>query len=159
MKAAGFTHGGFYRNFESKEALMAEACTRAFDESMDRWRTLAAGNPEAPFNAITAAYLSKEHRDQPSGGCTVAALGPELARLSEPSRSALTNGVRAQVDQLAGLLPDSHEGDRRKAALVAYASMLGAMVLARAINDDALSNEFLEVVRHAIDPVQSDARK
>jgi TetR/AcrR family transcriptional repressor of nem operon len=152
MKAAGFTHGGFYRNFESKEALLAEACTRTFDELMDRWRTLVSVNPDAPFQAITAAYLSKEHRDHPRAGCAMASLGPELARLSDPSRSALTNGVRAQVDLLAGLLPDRPESDRRKAALVAYASMVGAMVLARAVNDDALSEELLEVVKDAIDP-------
>jgi TetR/AcrR family transcriptional repressor of nem operon len=159
MKAAGFTHGGFYRNFESKEALLAEACARTFDESKERWSALVAANPGAPFQSITAAYLSKEHRDHPSGGCALAALGPEMARLSAPSRSALTTGVRAQVDQLARLLPDGSGSDRRKAAIVAYASMVGAMVMARAVNDDALSNEFLEVVKQAIDPAPGDTRK
>jgi TetR/AcrR family transcriptional repressor of nem operon len=159
MKAAGLTHGGFYGNFESKEALMAEACARTFDQSLERWSRLAAGNPSGPFQAISAAYLSTDHRDNPGRGCAMAALGPDLARLSEPSRTAVTTGVRAQVAQLAALLPDGSDNERRHAALVAYASMVGAMVLARAVNDDALSNEFMEAVKAAINPAPRKAKK
>jgi TetR/AcrR family transcriptional repressor of nem operon len=150
MKAAGLTHGGFYGNFASKEDLMAEACTQAVNDSLAVWEARAASNPQAPLQSISAAYLSPEHRDAPGTGCAVAALGPELARLGAPARLALTDGVRAQIAKIEGLLPDGTESERRQAAQAMLASMVGAIVLARAVNDTDLSDEILEAVKAAL---------
>ena len=150
MKRAGLTHGGFYGNFGSKEALMAEAVTYALDKALLKWDKLVRTQPDDPLEAIAAAYLSTAHRDHPGQGCAMAALGPEVARLAPEVRSAMTDGVRQQVDKLAALMPPESADDKRRAALVTYASMVGALVLARAVNDEALSEELLGAVHAAV---------
>jgi TetR/AcrR family transcriptional repressor of nem operon len=150
MKSAGLTHSGFYGNFGSKEELMAEACTRAIDGSLKDWEQLAEREPDDALDAVASSYLSPAHRDHPENGCTVAALGPELARLGPNVRCAVTDGVRKHLDTLAALMPPDSPDEQREAALVAYASMVGALVLARAVNDPALSQEFLSTVHAAV---------
>ena len=150
MRGAGLTHGGFYGNFGSKEALMKEAVTYALDKGVAIWDKLALKRPEDPLDAITSAYLSAAHRDHPGQGCAIAALGPEVARLAPEVREAMTEGVRKQLDKLAALMPPEDAGEKRQAALVTYASMVGALVLSRAVNDAPLSEEFLSAVHAAI---------
>lgn len=150
MKSAGLTHGGFYGNFGSKEALMAEAITYAIDVSLKDWDKVLDKKPEAPFEAVTSAYLSGKHRDNPGLGCTLAALGPEASRLSDEVRDAVTDGVRKQIDKLASLAPAASGHEQRQAALAAYAGMVGALVIARAVNDEALSEEVLGAVRWSV---------
>ncbi|HZV63604.1 MAG TPA: TetR/AcrR family transcriptional regulator [Telluria sp.] len=150
MKGAGLTHGGFYGNFGSKEALMAEAVTYALDKALLKWDKLVRTQPDDPLEAITAAYLSTAHRDHPGQGCVMAALAPDVARLAPAVRSAMTDGVRQQLDKLAALMPPESADDKRQAALVTYASMVGALVLARAVNDEALSEELLGAVHAAL---------
>ena len=155
MKAAGLTNGAFYGNFNSKEDLMVEACARTFENSASSWARLAAKHPDAPFEAITASYLSPKHRDNPGAGCAVVALGPEVARLSSGVRDALTDGVRQQLDQLIALAEAESSQEKRDAVLVAYASMVGALMLSRAVNEPGLSDEFLRVVRQALSQSQT----
>lgn len=150
MKAAGLTHGGFYGNFESKEDLMAKACARAFEGSVDNWDKLTAQGPAAALETISAAYLSPRHLDAPGFGCAVAALGADVARLSPSVRDALTEGVRKLLDKLVVLMPPGSPDEQRKAAMVAYSSMVGAVVLARAVNDAALTDELLGAVHSAV---------
>ena len=150
MKSAGLTHGGFYGNFGSKEALMAEAVSHAIDHSVKTWDKITAKHPEDPLDAITKAYLSLAHRDHPGQGCAIAALGPEVARLAPGVRSAMTDGVSRQIDKLAALMPSEADGDKRRAALVVFASMVGALVMSRAVDDEALSEEFLSAVRESV---------
>jgi len=147
MKEAGLTHGGFYGNFDSKEDLMVAACTRAFDGTAERWSTLLATNPDTALAQIVATYLSRKHVDHPGQGCAMAALGGELARLSEPVRSVTTQGVRAQIDVLAPLMDGGSARDQRRAAMAAYAGMVGALVLARAVDDAALGDEIMGAVQ------------
>ena len=149
MKSAGLTHGGFYGQFESKEDLMAQACARAFEGSLDRWRDLAARSPESPLPAVVKSYLSRAHRDQPGDGCVVAALGAEAAREGPALRRAVTDGTKALLEMLSELAPGKSKAARRQQAAATFASMVGAMVLARAVDDDALSKEILQAVRAA----------
>jgi TetR/AcrR family transcriptional repressor of nem operon len=152
MKSAGLTHGGFYGNFGSKEELLTEACQQALDESAQRWqkRIAAAPTPAAALNSITKAYLSPEHAADPGSGCAVAALGPELAREAPGPRHAVTTGIRQQLTMLQGLLQEAGEGDEadgaRSEAIATYAAMVGALVLARTVDDGALSAEILAAV-------------
>lgn len=147
MKEAGLTHGGFYGNFASKDALVEAACAHAFDGATARWRAMLAHDPDTALARIVAQYLSRRHVDQPGQGCAVAALGGELARLAGPVRAVAGTGVRAQIDLLTQLMAGADAGERRRAALAAYAGMVGALVLARAVDDSALAEEILGAVR------------
>jgi TetR/AcrR family transcriptional repressor of nem operon len=140
MKEAGLTHGGFYGHFDSKDDLVAKACTHALVNADDSWRS--AADPQA---ALAAAYLNPEHCANPGGGCVLAALGPDIARQPADARKALTDSVRTRVDQLATLLPGRSASARRKQAIATWAGLVGAMVLARGVDDPSLTEEILEV--------------
>lgn len=146
MKSAGLTHGGFYGHFASKDELMAEASARALQRLQAAWAAMAreaAAQGQEPLAVIEAAYLSPRHRDAPGQGCLLAALGSDAARQGPAVRRAVTEGVRAQVEGLASLVPGRTKAARRQRALADYASLVGAMVLARAVDDEDLSNEIL----------------
>lgn len=150
MKAAGLTHGGFYGHFESKEDLMAQACSRALDGSLAALQEVAERDGENALATIASAYLSPAHRDQTGEGCVLAALGAEAARHGSPVRSAFTQGFRSALDVLTRLVPGLSKRAKRKQALATYASMVGALVLARAIDDPELSEEVLKAVLASI---------
>jgi TetR/AcrR family transcriptional repressor of nem operon len=154
MKSAGLTHGGFYGQFASKEDLMAQACTRAFAHLADGWqRALAPGRDKATaLRKLIQSYLSATHRDHPEGGCVVAALGPESARQGPALRAAVTQGIQAQLAMLAQLMPQPTAAGQRQQAIQTYAGMVGALVLARAVDDEALSLEILHTVAAALEP-------
>jgi TetR/AcrR family transcriptional repressor of nem operon len=112
MKAAGLTHGGFYKHFASKDQLVAEATTAALDMLLEGM----AAHPT--IKAAAAAYLSTRHRDNPASGCPLAALGGELARSDKKAREAATAGFVRLVDIRAG---KDGTADARRRALVAAA--------------------------------------
>ena len=143
MKGAGFTHGGFYGHFASKEDLMAQASSHALAKGLAYWESLAGKVKDDPIATLEAHYLSKQHRDHPGAGCLLAALGADAARQDGPVRRAVTEGVRSMVGLLEGLLPGRSKAARRQKALATYASLVGALVLARAVDDPALSEEIL----------------
>jgi TetR/AcrR family transcriptional repressor of nem operon len=144
MKAAGLTHGGFYGHFTSKEDLLAEACAKAMDGSVARWQQLAQQAP-ASLASLARHYLTPAHRDHPGPGCAVAALGPDVSRVGPAVRHAMTQGVRAQIDVLAGTA-DGTPAQQRQQAMAAYAAMVGGLVLARAVDDPALSEQIMAAV-------------
>ena len=150
MKSAGLTHGGFYGHFVSKEDLMAQACARAVEGTLDAMRQeVESGRPNA-LSTIASAYLSVEHRDRTGEGCALAALGAEAARQGSPLRGAFTRGVRSMIDLLTKLLTDKSKRARRERALAIYASMVGALVLARAVDDAELSEAVMRAVLASI---------
>jgi len=150
MKSAGLTHGGFYGHFASKEDLMAQACARALEDSLDALHQVAAHGGGNALSAVASAYLSPAHRDRPGEGCALAALGAEAARHGSPVRSAFTRGVRSALDMLTRLAPGKSERAKRERALATYASMIGALVLARAVDDPELSEQVLQSVLASI---------
>lgn len=150
MKSAGLTHGGFYGQFGSKEELMAEACSRSFDSALAIWTKIggrASGNPLA---AVMKGYLSQQHRDNPGDGCVIASLGAEATRHGSSLRRAVTDGTRALLDLFTSFAPGRTKAAKRERAMVAYASMVGAVILARAVDDAALSDEILQAVTAAL---------
>lgn len=153
MEHAGLTHGGFYGHFESKEALMAEATARANGRAAGMWeqvRETGAQTPAEQRSAFAGYYLSAEHRSGPGQGCVVAALGCDAARQSPKVREAFSAGVRASAERLGAISPGRNAAARRARGLADYATMVGAMVLARAVDDEALSDEILAAARERL---------
>jgi TetR/AcrR family transcriptional regulator, transcriptional repressor for nem operon len=146
MKAAGLTHGGFYSHFASKDELAAEACAAAFEFAAEKWRRRidAADTPAAARDSISEGYLKSAYCDPTVATCPTATLVTDVARAAgdHPIREAYLDGLKQQIDALTRL----HSGDR-DAACVQLATMMGALLLARATHGDPLSEEIVSAAR------------
>ena len=141
MKEAGQTHGAFYAHFASREAMLAEAADRAGAESnAAAARVIAAVPPEQALQALMQAYLSKQHLESIETGCPISALGSEMPRQSPEVRLAATRRIKEMIDLVARQLPDWGQPAAHERALVTVATMVGTLMLARAVNDPALSD-------------------
>jgi TetR/AcrR family transcriptional repressor of nem operon len=132
MAEAGLTHGGFYAQFGSKDALAGEACTHAFDTAGRAWEAAGRGDPAGRLHRMTAFYFEPK---PPGQDCPMATLAGDVARAPAggPLRRAFTAGLRRLVTLVAGETPD----DR---ALAVTAAMVGAAVMRRAGDDAALAD-------------------
>ena len=143
MQEAGLTHGGFYAHFESREAMLAEAADRAGAESVATLEQVAAAAPpEKALQALMRAYLSKDHLEGVESGCPMAALGSEMPRQAPEVRRVATRRAKETIDLVARQLPDWGKPGAHEQALAILATMVGAMVLARAVDDPKLSDAF-----------------
>ncbi|RDU99438.1 TetR/AcrR family transcriptional regulator [Trinickia dinghuensis] len=143
MAAAGFTHGGFYKQFRSKADLMAESAACGIAQTV----ALSAGVNAPEF---VRYYLSREHRDTRATGCTMAALGGDAARQPEAVRATFAAGIESL---LAALSPEggADAGQARARSLDTLAHAVGAIVMSRACPDDSpLADEILAVCRDEI---------
>ena len=147
MRAAGLTHGGFYRHFKSKDELVASSAVKAFEEVAERFekRTAEAG-PRAALIAYVLEYLSDMHRNDPTMGCMISACGSDAPRQGAAVRKAFTNGISQLLDLAANGLSCPKE-KRSERAIELEGLMLGALVMARATNDAALSKSILAEAR------------
>jgi TetR/AcrR family transcriptional regulator, transcriptional repressor for nem operon len=138
---AGLTHGGLYSQFGSKEAIAAEAIGFALGRGRHVWQRLIERHPgRDALPAIVDSYLSRAHRDSPGTGCVVAALGTDIARQPRRVRNAFTRQLKEDFEFLSRMMPDARRSDRYDDAIAAFASMVGALILARAVDDDAFSD-------------------
>lgn len=141
MKEAGLTHGAFYAHFESREAMLAEAADRAGAEANALAASvIAAAPPEQALRALMQAYLSREHLAGIETGCPISALGSEMPRQSPEVRRAATRRIKEMIDLIARQSPDWGQPGAHERALVTAATMVGTLVLARAVDDPALSD-------------------
>jgi TetR/AcrR family transcriptional regulator, transcriptional repressor for nem operon len=141
MKEAGLTHGAFYAHFESREAMLAEAADRAGAESNALAASVIAQVPsDQALQALMQVYLSKEHLESMETGCPISALGSEMPRQSPEVRSAATRRIKENIDLVARQFPDWGQPSAHERALVTVATMVGTLILARAVNDSALSD-------------------
>jgi TetR/AcrR family transcriptional regulator, transcriptional repressor for nem operon len=152
MQATGLTHGPFYNHFESKEALISESLHDASEKALAAMDA-ASGTPQE-LQAYLHGYLSKEHRDAPGQGCLLAALAAEIAR-EQDARSVVTRHVVAMTDRLQRLLPWRVKKNARSQSLRTLSMMVGALTLARAVDDPNLSEEILREAREMIEGSQS----
>lgn len=150
MRQSGLTHGGFYNQFGSKEALAAKACAQALERSAERWRGIVAkvGEGDAPA-ALAADYLSERNRMAAETGCALVAVGADAARKG----GELAEAFRGGLEGLAAVLTEA-TGNRPQ-ALAQLSQMVGAMVLARAVDNPALSEEILAAARMRCGQAQS----
>jgi TetR/AcrR family transcriptional repressor of nem operon len=142
MKEAGLTHGGFYGHFKSKDELAAEAVREALargTERMSRYTDL---------ESYVAAYLSERHCADRADGCGLAALGADVPREGRGVRRAITDFVASRLESIAALFKGSAAG-RRKRAIATLSGLVGALTLARAVEDKALAREILATAREA----------
>ena len=142
MAAAGFTHGGFYKNFGSKADLMAEASANSLAQSLISAEALS-------IKDFIDVYVSRAHRDARATGCTLAALCGDAARQSGDLKSAFAEGIESTLQSLSEKSPngpDAPAGEAREQMIDLLARALGAIVLSRACPDDsALADEILAV--------------
>lgn len=145
MKEAGLTHGGFYAHFASREALLAEAADHAGAEAVAMFSGAASRAPaQRSLQALLRAYLSEEHRNHPDTGCPIAALGSEMPRQAPAVRRAATRRIKEMIDVVARQMPDWGKPGTHERALATASTMIGAMVLARAVDEKALSKAILK---------------
>src|SRR5882672_1967762 len=141
MKDAGLTHGGFYAHFPSREAMLAEAADRAGSDSVAVMERIAATSPpQRALQAMMQAYLSKPHVEGIETGCATAALGSEMPRQAPEVRRAATRRIKEMIDLVARQSPDWGQPGVHERALGTVATMVGALVLARAGDDPRLSD-------------------
>lgn len=141
MAAAGLTHGGFYRHFESKDQVVAEACNAAVDTLVSELEEVAQAGG---FEAAVRLYLSTRHRDSLDTSCPYAALGSELARSNEQVRDVATLGLERVIELLAAPSDTQDAESARARCVVAMCTMMGALTLSRMVSRPTLSTEILE---------------
>lgn len=135
MKAAGMTHGGFYGHFSSKDDLVAQTLAHA----------LAADSlGDGEFSDFVRSYLARRHRDNPGNGCPTAGLAAAIRHQTPAAKAAMTEGLRSQIARIEQALPNEGSVAARRAAIGSWAAMVGAVILARAVDDPELSDEVLE---------------
>ena len=145
MKEAGLTHGGFYAHFDSREALVIEAFGYAMDRSMEHWRQITDEvSPDKRLGLVAEAYLSTLHRDNPGHGCSIPALGAEIARESPKARKAFAGKLDEMIEMITDFIPNLPRKAARKQAIATLATMAGTMLLARIAGSSELSDEVLK---------------
>lgn len=153
MKEAGLTHGAFYAHFDSREAMLAEAAARACAESAAAAADVVASVPPGTALAsMLGRYLSREHVHQVELGCPLAALGSETVRQAPEVRHIATRHIKEVVDLIARQSPDWGQPGAHERALATVATMVGALLLARAVDEPALSDSLREAALKHLAP-------
>jgi len=162
MERAGLTQGAFYKQFASKEDLVAQASRRALESASRRWSAAAAAEPEDPLGAVIAFYLSTEHRKERMDGCPIVALGSDAARQGIDVKASFEAGITAHLKVLGRLIGGT-DGKPNGKAMAVLSTMVGALTLSRVVNDPDLARAFLdaavEQVREAVADRRDDRRR
>lgn len=146
MSAAGLTHGGFYKQFDSKDDLVREACDRALLDGVDRWTRIveqAEAGGSDPLAALVRHYLSPAHRERVGAGCALVGLGPDAVRKGTGQCAGLRQRFEGAVQSHAGILGQAMRADD-DAALATLSTMVGALLLSRMVEDEAYARRILD---------------
>src|ERR1700746_3881531 len=149
MKEAGLTVGGFYKHFDSRDDLVAEAVGSALGAWKRQVDAAASGGPPVTYESLVDDYLSEAHRDQPGPGCPIVALAGDIARSDKRTRALVTQQIRDNIELLATLICGTNEEDKgtaRAQVILTYCALVGAIGVARAVSDRQLSREILKTV-------------
>lgn len=150
MKGAGLTQGAFYKQFASKEDLAAQASRRAMESAIHRLSAAAAANPQNPLGAVIGFYLSMAHRAERMDGCPVVALGSDAARQGADVKASFEAGIREYLELLGSLVGEAADEEPGGKAMAILSTMVGAVVLSRAVNDERLSKRFLQAAAESV---------
>ena len=150
MGAAGLTQGGFYKQFESKADLIAQACQRALAEGADKWARTVDGPGEDPFAELVGRYLTYNHRDHVGEGCAFAALAPDAARQGGPVARSFEAGLRAQLEQLDRAMKASPSHGTHDDPVVVFSTMVGALLLSRVVEDEEFARHILRAAARSL---------
>ena len=163
MGAAGLTHGGFYGHFESKDALAGVAVARAFEQSAERWNKRIAAKPDdaARRAVLVDKFLTPQNVKDVGMSCASVSLATDVTRepAQAPIRSAYLDGLESLVQILSSVEEGPDAAARRSAALADFATLAGALLLARATEGAPLSAEILEAARARLTPAHASARR
>ena len=146
MKEAGRTVGGFYKHFDSRDDLVAEAVRSALGTWKRQVDAATSGGPPFPYAKLVDDYLSEAHRNNPGAGCPYSALAGELARSGKRTRALVTEQIRNDIQLISDLLPGKDKRAARSKAILTLSALVGAMALARVVSDEALYREILDTV-------------
>src|SRR5438128_2011549 len=141
MKDAGLSHGGFYRHFPSRDDLVAEAIEYALADGGQRVIDTMQANQHSLLATLVDAYLSAAHRDGLATSCAVTTLAGDVARSNDRARTAYSEQVGVYLELLATLIAGDNQKARRSKAILALSTLVGAVSMARAVNDEKLSRE------------------
>jgi TetR/AcrR family transcriptional repressor of nem operon len=150
MKGAGLTQGAFYKQFASKEDLAAQASGRALESASQRWSAAAAKNPKDPLGAVIAFYLSEGHREEKLDGCPIVALGSDAARQGPEVKASFEAGIKAHLEALGRMIAGTDGKEAQERAMAILSMMVGAQILARAVNDPNLAHSLLNVAAQRV---------
>jgi AcrR family transcriptional regulator len=155
MKDAGLTHGGFYAHFESRDALLAAAAEKAGLESAESLsRALAKARTGEELMAIVDLYLADVHvtAAEQGLGCAIAAAGTEVPRQSPEVRRAVTRRIKELIGFVEQQLPEWGKSAAHEKAMAVVATLIGALMLARAVDDPQLSKGIRKAARELVRP-------
>ncbi|NVM78396.1 TetR/AcrR family transcriptional repressor of nem operon [Duganella sp. SG902] len=152
MKGAGLTQGAFYKQFASKDDLAAQASRRAMEYAVNQLSTTAAAHPDDPLGAAIRLFLSPGHREERMNGCPIVALGSDAARQGADVKASFESGIREYLELLGGLVGGAEGEPPGDKAMTLLSTMVGAVVLSRAVNDEQLSKRFLQATLKSLIP-------
>jgi TetR/AcrR family transcriptional repressor of nem operon len=150
MAGAGLTQGAFYKQFESKDDLAAQASKRALESASGRWSAAARSNPDAPLAAVVDFYLSMGHCAEKTDGCPVVALGSDAARQGPAVKAAFEAGIEEYLRMLGPWVGTADGNAPDNKAMAILSTMVGAVLLSRAVNDERMSKRFLEAAAESV---------
>ncbi|SCW50827.1 transcriptional regulator, TetR family [Rhizobium mongolense subsp. loessense] len=150
MKGAGLTQGAFYKQFTSKEDLVAQASRRAMESATNRWSAATAAKHEDPLGEVIAFYLSMDHRGEKMDGCPIVALGSDAARQGMDVKASFEAGIREHLGILGRFIAETNGEESDGKAMAILSTMVGALMLSRVINDPDLAQAFLDAATNQV---------
>ena len=151
MRDAGLTHGGFYKHFGSKEELLMESLSEAFQEIADRLAHAAEqSRPETAWKAIVKTYLSLEYCDHVEYGCPLPALAPELVRVDKAMKSRIFEELKKYKNRMLPFMPGRRTADKERAFFSIFSTMVGAVEIARMLPEPVMREKVLASARELL---------
>ena len=148
MRDAGLTHGGFYKHFGSKDELLMESLSEAFQETADRLAHVAEqSQPETAWKAIVKTYLSPDLCDHAEYGCPLTALAPELARADKAMKAQLFEELKKYKSRMLPFMPGQRTADKERAFFSIFSTMIGAIEIARMLPEPVMREKVLASAR------------